>query len=855
MTVEVILPLPLDEAFTYAVPEALAAEARPGARVLVPFGRRRLTGVVVGEGQPPEALDFELKHVLDVLDDEPALTPELLRLTRWMADYYVCCWGEALKAALPAGTGVRSERRLTRTDVPRERWTENGAAGDGVAAAALHYLDAHGTTTLRALRRHLTQALPLAHVRRLQRAGLVRVEEALSDPQVQPRQATHVRFAPAFRHDGAPAELKARLRGHKQRAVVEVLSGFVEEGLREPPQAEVQARAEASYGTIRSLLDKGILERVEREVRRSPFDDLPAPPADPPRHVLHPAQQSALDEIQAAVEEERYAAFLLHGVTGSGKTRVYVEALKAARARGKTALVLVPEIALTPQTVQRFRAHFPGEVAVLHSQMSLGERYDAWRGLREGRFSIAIGPRSAVLAPLENLGLVVVDEEHESSYKQFDPAPRYHARDVAVMRAHMAGAVCLLGSATPSLESLLNARRGKYELLEMPERVPVPGREAGRRAAAQLPHVRIVDLTKEHRKHRLDGALSVPLREAIAERLGREEQVILLQNRRGFAPVIECADCGHAPTCADCSVTLTYHKRGRRLRCHYCGRTRRLPRRCPECGAEALQQLGAGTQRVEDELAEVFPAARILRMGRDTTTRKGAHGRLLRQFGSGAADVLLGTQMIAKGLDFSRVTLVGVVSADVGLLMPDFRAEERTFQLLTQAAGRAGRGDRPGEVILQTRNPEAKALLHAARHDYAGFTEGALGERRELGYPPYGRLASIEFRGPKDARVRRLAEQWTRALTEHVRADGARAEGARAGNEGEGARAGAIEVLGPEPALIGRIKKQYRYRTLLRARRAAGDGLQALLRHGREHGGSPPQGYHVAIDVDAIGLT
>ncbi len=826
MTVRVVLPLPLDQAYTYRVPEALDGEARAGCRVVVPFGPRRLTGVVVGEGEPPERLDFALKDVHDVLDDEPALTPALLRLTRWMADYYCCGWGEVIKAALPAGTGVKTERRLFRTSEPLSKWH-----GNGTGEALLRYVDARGgEATWRAARRSIEGTATLADARRLEAAGLIRIETGLSEAQVSAKEEWHLRFAPAFRHDGAARDLKEQLRGAKQRALVEALAGFRAEGTPEPREADVRARSAAPLSTVKSLVEKGLIERIEKEVRRSLLANLPAPP-QPPERTLHPAQKNALEKLCAAIERGSYAAFLLHGVTGSGKTEVYIAALKAVLSQGKTGIILVPEIALTPQTVQRFRAHFPGgQVAVLHSQMSLGERFDTWRSLREGRFRIAIGPRSAVLAPLENLGLVVVDEEHEQSYKQFDPAPRYHARDVAVMRAHQSGAVCVLGSATPSLESLANARRGKYVLLEMPERVPVPGH-----AAAPLPDVRIVDLTKERQKHRLDGALSVPLKEAIQERLERGEQTILLHNRRGFAVVIECAGCGFAPTCPDCSVTLTYHKAHGHLRCHYCGRTRRLPRNCPQCDEDgALEQLGTGTQRVEEELAAAFPEARLLRMDRDTTGRKGAHRRILNTFGAGQADILLGTQMIAKGLDFGRVTLVGVVNADVGLLLPDFRAEERIFQLLTQVAGRAGRAGLRGEVFLQTRNPEHAAIQHAARHDYDGFARAALQDRRALGYPPFGRVVGVEFRGPEEAQVEKMATAWTRHLL-------------RFGEQ--------VEVLGPEPALIGRIKKQYRYHTILRAPLGVPPAaLQAVLRQTEDAFGSAPRGYRIAVDVDAMSL-
>ena len=821
MTVDVVLPVPVDQTYTYRVPEALAADAAVGARVLVPFGNRRLTGVITGEGAPPETLDFEVKDVLDVLDDTPALPAGLLRLTRWIADYYVCTWGEAIKAALPAGINVKTERRLARTNAPAGDWAEHE-----VAARVLEDLGGRDSTTLGAVRKRLGDPVPLDLVRRMADDGVLALETRLRDPSVSAKTETCLRFAPAFRHDSAPQELVEQLRGAKQQAVIEALAGFREEGVAAPRRADVMDRADASYSTVRSLVDKGMLETVETEVLRSPLDDLPDPGA-PPNHTLHPAQQRALGAITETVEAEAYGTFLLHGITGSGKTEVYIAALKRVVAQGRTGIILVPEIALTPQTVQRFRAHFGDEIAVLHSQMSPGERFDAWRGLRTGRFSIAIGPRSAVLAPLENLGLIVVDEEHEASYKQFDPAPRYHARDVAVMRAHQAGAACVLGSATPSLESAMNARWGKYTLLEMPERVPDT---SGQTAA--LPEVTVLDLTLQRKKHQLNGILCDPLREAIQARVERGEQTILLQNRRGYAPVMECEDCGWAPYCRDCSVTMTYHKAGRHLRCHYCGRTHRVPQACPRCQSDALSRIGAGTQRVEEELAEVVPEATVLRMDRDTTSQKHGHHALLQQFDAGA-DVLLGTQMIAKGLDFERVTLVGVVDADVGLLFPDFRAEERTFQLLTQVAGRAGRKDLRGEVYLQTRNPDHAAIRYATQHDYHGFAEEALAERKQLGYPPFGHVASVEVRGPEQARAERLAERWTQTLRRH---------------------AGPVEVMGPEPAFIQRVKKQHRYRTILKARGQSHRVLQQALRQTTEAFSSVPNGYHVSIDVDALGL-
>ncbi|MEM1126370.1 MAG: primosomal protein N' [Bacteroidota bacterium] len=818
MIADVVLPLPLDQTFTYRIPATMQARAQAGCRVLVPFGPRRLTGVVVAvhpDGQEP-ATGYALKDVLDVFEEEPACTRELLRLTRWMADYYACSWGEALRATLPSGTDIETQLRVRRTEPP-----PSGSPPEGTAQVVLRALDTQPDASVASLRQQVG-TVSTALLRRLEAHGWVEIWREERQARVRVKRERHLRLAPTL---GAPAALQGAmdtLRGAKQRAVLEALSGLVAEGHAIPPQAEVLARADASASTVRSLVQKGLVETVEREVDRTP-SVLEAPAGASPSHTLHPAQQAALAHLEGAIAARRYETVLLHGVTGSGKTEVYIAALKAARAQGRTGIVLVPEIALTPQTVRRFRQHFGEEVAVLHSRMSLGERYDAWRALRSGRRPIVVGPRSAVLAPLSNLGLLVVDEEHEASYKQFDPAPRYHARDVAVMRAHMNDAVCLLGSATPSLESWVNARAGKYTRLSMPARVPVPGR-----TAASLPTVQVVDLTK----HRPRGALSVPLQQAIRARLHRQEQVILLQNRRGYAPILECDDCGWTPSCPDCAVTLTYHKPQRHLRCHYCGRAFPVPRVCSSCEAPGLSLLGTGTQRVEEELHACFPEARILRMDLDTTSRKDAHHTLLGRFRRGEADILLGTQMVAKGLDFGRVTLVGVINADTGLLLPDFRAEERTFQLLTQVAGRAGRSRLPGEVVLQTRNPTHSALTYALRHDYEGFVAAVLPERHALGYPPYQRVVRIEFRGPGEREVATLAQRWTGGF-DHPH----------------------IEVLGPGPALISRVKRTYRHQTLLKVPRTVPSGeLRAALQAAHDQAGRLARGYRVAVDVDALGV-
>ena len=812
--------------YTYRVPDGMGGEAVPGARVLVPFGRRQITGVVA---ERAEGSAEGLKPLHDVLDARPALTPELLALTRWTADYYLCAWGEAVKAALPSGTEVES-RRVAHATAPPDAWTDEPRG-----RKLLRALHERGPLAVAGLADVLgRKTVPQNLLRRMEAAGVLRVDVEVQDAKARAKTARHVRLA-APSGDGA----EPRVRGEKQRALLDYLAGA-----GDAVQADALAATGAASGTVKSLEAKGLVETWDAEVeRRADGLDGEVPQAAPALD-LHPAQVAALEAIVDAVGAGRPETFLLHGVTGSGKTEVYLRALRATLALGRSAIVLVPEIALTPQTVRRFRSHFGDRVAVLHSRMSPGERLDAWTRIRDGVYPVVIGPRSAVFAPVENLGLVVVDEEHEASYKQFDPAPRYHARDVAVMRAHRAGAVCVLGSATPSMESVANANADKYTRLEMPQRVPVRTASGGLRLPAPLPPVRVLDLAREKQVRRLKGALSHELRLAIADRLDKGEQTILLQNRRGFAPVLTCEDCGWVPMCPHCAVTLTVHKggphgepqRGGRMRCHYCGWAQHVPHPCPECGQDDLRMLGAGTQRVEDEIADVFPGARVLRMDLDTTSRRGAHRKILDAFGRGDADVLLGTQMVAKGLDFPRVTLVGVVEADTGMLLPDFRAAERTFQLLAQVAGRAGRHELPGEVLLQTRNPEHPAIQFALAHDFHGFALGELGERLALGYPPYGRMVGVEVKGPHEGSTRQFAERWGAALHAEAR------------------RVAGVEVLGPIPALIGRIKKWWRYQIVVKAPRTLPASVLAAVVEAAQGSVKVPSGHRVNLDVDPVGL-
>lgn len=599
-----------------------------------------------------------------------------------------------------------------------------------------------------------------------------------------------------------------------------------------------------SRGVVRQLEAKGLVEVVDQEVMRDPFADAPA--SAPPDHTLTREQRAALEALVAALDEKEPAPFLLQGVTGSGKTLVYVELLRAALARGRTAIVLVPEISLTPQTVSRFRSHFGDQVAVLHSGLSDGERYDAWRQLRSGARRIAVGARSALFAPLENLGAVVVDEEHDGSYKQSE-APRYQARDLAVIRARAHGAVCVLGSATPSLESWHNAQTGKFRRLLLPERV----------GGATLPQVRVLDL-RVARKRREEGAprsgagagrgsdedrgrgvLSADLVAAVDERLRRNEQVILLLNRRGYAAFVQCRECGEVEQCENCSVSLTFHRTTRRLVCHHCRYEEPEPTRCARCGSQDLSFRGLGTEQVERITAEAFPGARLARMDVDTTSGKWSHQEILSRVERGEVDILLGTQMIAKGLDFPRVTLVGVVNADVGIHLPDFRASERAFQLLSQVAGRAGRGTLGGEVIIQTSLPEHYAIRAAVAHDFEGFARRELAERERPRYPPHVRLINVVLSSPEQAAAAGAAEAAVAWLRPRL---------ARTARRG----ADPVELVGPAPAPIEKLHGRWRWHFLLRSRSPASLG-QAARWLAEEHA-LPPGDVRLALDRDPVAL-
>ena len=816
----IVFPVAVNRAFTYAIPERFREDVVPGVRVLCPFGPRKTTGFVVSRSETTDVPN--LKEIEEVLDPVPLFTPQVLELARWIAEYYLCGWGEVLKAALPAGIHLNSERVVRLMHPKPDDLAESLQARAPRQADIILRLAAENPMRVSKLM-HSVDKNAYTALKQLREKGLVRIELELPEARVKAKHDIIVRTAKELSPEQI-GQLISELqdKAPKQAAVLAMLlDSFGSDVLR----TDLLRFAQVKREVLNALAERGYITLEKKEAVRDYYTDLAVEP--PPQLTLNADQQKALNRIKMLLDAGKYEAVLLHGVTGSGKTQVYIDAIHHALSLGRTAIVLVPEIALTPQTVRRFRAHFGELVAVFHSRMSPGERYDSWRKTWEGKHKIVIGPRSAIFSPLKHIGLIIVDEEHEPSYKQADPAPRYNGRDLAVVRAQFERAVAVLGSATPSVESFFNASVGKYTLLTLPKRIDdVP-----------MPVVQIVDMRREPKiEGRSEPAIfSRALRQKIDEKLSRGEQIILFLNRRGFATLFKCRSCGYLAKCAHCDITLTYHLRGSLLKCHYCGYTRRAPDHCPECGGGEVFMRGVGTQRVEEELHALFPGVGALRMDLDTTKGRMAHDRVLAKFASGEHQILLGTQMVAKGLDFPNVTLVGVINADTELLLPDFRAAERTFQLLTQVSGRAGRKDKLGEVIIQTLTPDHYSLQFAQNHDYDNFFRAELTDRKGLLYPPYSRLIYVLFKGPDEKRVETVAAQVSELIP----------------------RSGAFRVLGPTPSQLAKIQNNFRRHLLLMSEKQSDAGgremkqalREALEKFRQKHKAS---GVRIAVDVDPI---
>ena len=783
--VAVALPLPFQSPFTYRMPEGQAVPER-GVRVVVPFGSRRVIGMVTGPADAPGD-DVRLKDVAAVLDESPLVPPPLLDLAAWVADHYLAPPGECYRLVLPPA-GVRASRAVVRLVRPE------ADPADPVVGALVR-----GPLRLSTLEKRLGLD-PHARVARLRSAGVVEVEQSIDAPGFRESRVAVLVDPDVPTRGEAQAEAVDRLRRAGGRA----------------PVAELARGRPSVRAALVRLAEKGAV-RIEAERQLRTPEGLPVPGAVP--LVPTADQVAALVPLVEAVRTGSRRPLLLHGVTGSGKTEVYFRGVEAALAAGRGAILLVPEIALTPMLVRAASARFGATVSVLHSELSAGERHDQWWRIREGGARVVVGARSAVFAPVPDLGLIVVDEEHDASYKQ-DESPRYNGRDVAVVRAGLEGCAVVLGSATPSVESHHNALRGKYARLSLPLRV-------GGRA---LPRVEIVD-RRAVLKAGGDPILSPTLCEALSLRLDRREQTLLLLNRRGYATSLLCRECGEQAACPNCSVSLTLHQGGSRALCHYCGHDVRSPQVCPSCGGAYLRLTGYGTERVVEAVRAALPAARVERLDRDRARRRGVVAGVLAAFEAGDIDVLVGTQMIAKGHDFPRVTLVGVIDADVGLGLPDFRSAERTFQLLTQVAGRAGRGDVPGEVILQSHLPDHYALGFAVEQDYEAFFEREMEFRRTMAYPPTVGLVNVVIRAARPGPGAREADALGRRLRE--------------------AAAGRYRVLGPAHAPLARLRREHRFQILLKGHRPAmRQAVRAALTE--RYGAQRWPG--VVVDVDPLSV-
>ncbi len=817
---QVVFPLPFRNTFTYGIPEQLEDLVRFGIRVVVPFGKRVMTGYVVGISDTTDVAE-KIKPVRDVLDERPLFDSNSLKFYEWLSDYYLCSVGEALRNSVPYGSDIESKRKIVSDTEYCAKLYEEEKKKSSVKAKLLKLLSEKDNHRISQLQKALKKKSIYSTLKSLEKSGAVTILDLIEEAKVRVKTAKFVKLAKSIDeiYEVIP-EIESR--SPKQVVILLELLSLKDGSIL---QSDLLKKTATAQSSLKSLEQKGLIEVFDKEVERVYEESY----TEDSRPLKLTSQQSKIVErVGKDIDKSRFNSYLLYGVTGSGKTQVYIELAKKALDQNKTALILVPEISLTPQITSRFYNTFGDVTTVIHSRLSLGERYDAWRGIIKGRYKVVIGPRSALFAPLQDIGIIVVDEEHDHSYKQFEMIPRYHARDAAIVKASITGCPVILGSATPSLESMHNAEEGKYKLLQLPERID----------NAQMPDIRLVDLSVEKKKGKLESIFSNVLVDHIGDRLKKKENVILLQNRRGFSTQVYCDDCGSIESCGDCDVSLVHHINKNILQCHYCGFVKPVPKACSTCGSISLRFFGTGTQRVEDELAYHFPEARIERIDSDTMGKKGQLGIILNSFRKGEIDILVGTQMVSKGLDFSNVTLVGVISAETTLWLPDFRADERTFQLLTQVAGRAGRSGTPGEVIIQTHNSKHFVLQKVLQTSYDGFYKNELEERKRGSYPPFTRLALLEVKDEDEHNAREALNDFYNRLMRYREQ---------------------VNVTPPTPALISRIKGQYRFHVLLRTNKSNDPGGKILrtainnilIEYNRE---SRYKDIRITVDIDPVSI-
>jgi primosomal protein N' (replication factor Y) len=800
--VEVAVGLPVSKTFHYRIPEKMRDSLRIGMRVLVPFKGRKVTGFSIDLlEQSPKGIEEKLREVEDLLDEAPLIDSQMLRLYRWISDYYLYPLGEVIKTGLPPGLQLKSELIL--------RLTQDGMESLGredlepIQERVFKEIERCVKISLRKILRIFRGEVSRSQFFLWKRKGLLNIEAGIERKEVKPKFEKVIAY-----QGGEPTQPVSKKQA-------EILSWIKEKG--EVSYPELSKRFKCPSKPIQSLHAKGLVSLSRREVCRdlSVRSELrPYPKPEPTSD-----QEAILGEILKGIRSKRFSPFLIYGVTGSGKTEIYLRAIEEVLIQGREAIVLVPEISLTPQLLSRFKDRFGENLALLHSGLGRGERYDQWRRIWREEVKIAMGARSAIFAPFKNVGIIIVDEEHDPSYKQEEKL-RYHARDVAVVRAKQAEVTLLLGSATPSLESYYNTEKGKFRLLSLPERIE----------GKPLPRVEVVDAKKEV------GLLSEKLRVALRKNIEDKKQSLLFLNRRGFANFILCPECGYTFKCPNCSVTLTYHLRDRSLQCHYCDYRIQAPADCPKCQGHRLQGMGIGTERLEQEIKSLFPETRVGRMDRDTTSRRRSHQQILKRLESGSIDILVGTQMIVKGHDFPNVTFVGVVSADTSLHFPDFRSSERTFQLLTQVAGRAGRGEVFGEAVIQTFNPDHYSILRAKDHDYFGFYQEEIQFRKALEYPPFSRFINFRLVGNSEKSTKAVAEEMGRIGQSLLKK-----------RYGKG-----VDILGPSSAPFAKMRGKYRWQML-----AKGKSPQWLHQFAKELASRMEvqikgKGVHLDIDVDPI---
>ena len=800
--------------FTYGVPEALWGKVRPGVLVQVPFARRQLQGVVYSledECDLPSVRDIR-----EVADPEPVMTEHQLRLARWIADYYAAPVSDVFAAMVPSGLGRKTVYLLQVGDA------SEGARLTPEQRQVLDVVEAAGSSTVDALAARLPE---LEIVRAVD--SLVRRRYLLRTSELAPPRATTRRVRVLSATEAGRIALQSGegllQRARRQRDVLKLIvaGGVV-------PLSEVSAQIQGARAAVTALVGRGFVTLQEQESSRSPVADGRWPSTQPMH--LSEAQAAAFRPIAGSVKDRRSDIYLLHGVTGSGKTEVYLRAIAETIRSGRQAIMMVPEISLTPQAVERVAGRFPGRVAVLHSKLTPTEQMGEWQRIRHGHVDVVVGPRSAGFAPLPNPGLIIVDEEHDPSYKQ-DATPRYHARDAAAVLGRLTGATVVFGSATPDVGTYYAARQGRIRLIELPDR-PVWKTATDACAASvpsrPMPSVQVVDMRQELKLGNR-GMFSEPLMQALTTTLEQHHQALLFLNRRGSATVVLCRDCGFVMRCPHCDIPFTYHAAATRLICHRCDKRIPNPSVCPGCHGPRIRYLGVGTQRVEEEVRRVFPHARTLRWDRDVTGGAEAHEQILRAFANHEADILVGTQMIAKGLDFPLVTLVGVISADTGLHMPDFRAPERSFQLLTQVAGRAGRAQLPSQVVVQTYTPDHYAILAARDHDYARYYREEMTFRLAACYPPFARMVRFVYSGEQPDLVQQSAHN-LRSILEKGMAEASVTD---------------VEIIGPAPCFVARARERYYWQIIARGRGSANTSLQKLLEY-------IPAGW--TIDVDPVDL-